>query len=140
MPTPNAKPLGPGTLTIGETGSLKDLSIQITAASVEWDVSSEDSIPVLSGDEVAGDVTYKAQLKGKILQDFDSAGIVAWSWTNKGLVLPTVFVPRKDGSLQVKGNVRISPFNIGGDVKKTNDSDIEMDFIGEPTISAYTAA
>lgn len=136
--TVTAKPLGPGLLTIGETGDAKELSVRCTSAAVEWERDKEDDIPVLSGDEVAGEVKYSATLKGKILQDFDSDGLLAWSWQNKGEIMPCIFVPRTDSSIQVTGNVRINPFNLGGDVKKQNDSDFELDFIGEPVLDAHT--
>lgn len=136
--TVTAKPLGPGLLTLGDSGDTKEFSVRCTAAEIEWDTSKDDDIPVLSGDEIAGDVTYSATLKGKLLQDFDADGLLAWTWQNKGTIVPLVFVPRKDATLKVTGNVRINPVNVGGDVKKQNESDIEFDFIGEPKLTSYT--
>ena len=53
--TVNASKLGPGVLTLGETGSPKEFGSQITNARIEPSYDTEDPIPVLSGEEVPGD-------------------------------------------------------------------------------------
>jgi len=126
--------LGPGTLTIGETGTPVDFSHQCTKIMVKWSKDKEDAVPVLSGEELAGDVTYSASLNATLLQDLDPEvdGIVDWSWAHKGEQHPFSFVPLVGKS--ITGVVEVDPLDVGGDVKKRNTSDIEWSCVGEPEL------
>ena len=61
--------LGPGTLTVGETGTAVDFTCQVTAARVEWTADAEDDVEVLCGESVPGARTYSAVLSGTIFND-----------------------------------------------------------------------
>lgn len=127
--------LGPGLLQIGETGSLKDWSCQITKALVTVDVSRDDPIPTLCGDNMVGEATYTTTLEATFIQDLESTGIIAWSWANKGAELPINFVPNSVAGASITGVIVIDPIDIGGDVKKKNTSDVKWTFVGDPSLT-----
>lgn len=130
MPVKSDK-LGPGTLSIGATGTAEQWAAQLTSCSVEPSTDSEDPIPVLSGEEVDGDDTDTAELTGTILQSYDAQSLLLWSHENKGLTLPFTFVPNNDGDLQVTGFVKVRRLRIGGDVKTRNTSDFTFPIVGD---------
>src|SRR4051812_39209392 len=119
-PTPPAAPvahtLGPGTLKLGETGSLSDWSAQLTACTVEPSVDAEDDTPVLSGGKATGERTYTATLTGSVLQDLSASGLIIWSWEHKGEQVPVEFVPNGDVGTKLTGVVIVDPLGFGGDV------------------------
>lgn len=128
--------LGPGTLKIGETGTAVDYSAQVTACKIAWDKDAEDAVPVLSGEELPGDITWSATLSATFIQDLSDTGLVDYTWQNKGNQVPVEFVPSTSQGKAVTGVIEVTPLDIGGDVKKRNTSDIEWSFIGEPTLAA----
>lgn len=132
--------LGPGTITIGETGSLVDFSAQLLGGTVEWDKDTEDDVAVLDGGVLAGETTYTATIKGEVFQDLGEVdGLVAWTWANKGTEVPLVFVPNTAAGQQVSGTVIVDPLAVGGDeAKKRMRSDFEWAFVGEPVLEAVT--
>lgn len=135
---PKTYKLGPGKLTIGETGSAVDYEAQITGCTVAWDKDKEDDVPVLSGGSLTGDTTYTATLSGNVFQDLgEVAGLVEFSWANKGTEVPVVFIPSTDAGRQVTGTVIIDPIDVGGDeAKQRPRSDFEWAFVGEPALAA----
>lgn len=134
----NSTVLGPGTLEIGETGSLMDFTCQVTSATVSMEADREDPIPTLCGDNLVGEATYTAELEATLVQDLTESGIVAWSWAHKGETLPVRFVPNNALGMEVNGRIIVDPISIGGDVKARNTSDITYSFVGEPTIDFGT--
>lgn len=135
--------LGPGVLTL-DPGADFDCSAQVTNCRVEWseNVSSEDAIPVLSGEEIAAEESaeYTAKLAGTMLQDLELAGVVAFTWDNAGIEVPFTFQPRSDVDRAVTGTVRIAPLNLGGDVSKTArpTSDFSWSCVGLPDFGDAT--
>lgn len=138
-PTPPTAPvahkLGPGTLKLGETGTLSDWSAQLTACTVEPSVDAEDDVPVLNGGALIGDRTYAAKIKGTVLQDLGATGLIAWSWAHRGEQVPCVFVPNTGVGTGVEGVVIVDPLSLGGDVKKKNTSDFELTFVEFPELT-----
>ncbi len=135
--TATVSKFGPGTLSIGEVGSEIDISCQIVNCQVTWDNSKDDDVVVLCGDTVAGAKTYTAKLAGNLFQDqSDPAGIVQFSWDNKGTEAPFVFVPNEADAISVTGTVTIDPIDVGsGDGNGANmASDFEWDCVGEPVL------
>ena len=131
--------LGPGTLSVGETGTAVDFTCQVTAARVEWTADAEDAVQVLCGDEVPGARTYSAVLSGTIFNDLGTtAGIVEFSWTNKGTTQSFTFRPSMTtGVKQVTGELIIDPISIGGDeVGQNMTSDFEWACVGDPVLEA----
>ena len=133
----NKHPLGPGTLTIGEVGAPVDISCQIISAMVEWDMDMEDDVVVLCGDTAAGATTYTAQLTGELFQDVDDpAGILAFSWANKGSEVPFTFVPNTAAGTECEGVLVVDPIDFGGDEAKQNmTSDFTWAIVGEPVLT-----
>lgn len=133
--TISAHKLGPGSLNIGETGTLQEFAAQCTQVKVTPSVNEEDSVPVLSGEELDGDDTIDYELSGTLFQSYDKEGIIYWSHTNRLKVLPFTFIPSTgDSEFSVKGMCKIVPLEIGGEVKKRNTSDFTFKVIGEVTL------
>lgn len=130
MPVRSDK-LGPGVLTFGETASEREWAGQLTKCLVEPTTDTEDSIPVLSGEEVAGDTTDSAELSGTVLQSYDKDSLLLWAHQHHGEVMPFKFVPNAGAELQVTGTVQIQRLAIGGDVKTRNTSDFTYTIIGD---------
>lgn len=130
--------LGPGRLTFGETGTPTEFGSQITNARIEPSYDSEDPIPVLSGEELAGDETATYVLAGTFLQDYTGmSSLIVWCKENEGAVLPFTFVPSTDGGLQATGTVKIRAVTAGGDVKTRNTSDFEFPGVGDYAYTVY---
>lgn len=131
--------VGPGTLKLG-TGGTKDVSAQLTSCQVNpsEETDSEDAVPVLSGEELAGEdnFSYTFTLSGTFLQDLASTGVVAYSWDNMGSIVDFEFIPVTASARAVTGQVRIVPLNIGGDVKQRATADFEWSCIGTPDFDA----
>lgn len=134
MPVKSDK-LGPGTLTIGAVGTEQQFAAQLTACSVEPSTDTEDPIPTLSGEEIAGDDTDTAELTGTLLQSYDAQSLLLWSHEHKGEELPFKFIPNNEAALQVTGVVKVRRLRIGGDVKTRNTSDFTWPIIGDYTPS-----
>jgi hypothetical protein len=141
MPAKTVK-LGPGLLSIGETGTAIDFTCQVTAAHVDWEVDEGDDTQVLCGETVPGERTYSATMAGTLFQDLGAtpAGIVDYSWAHKGEEVPFVFVPNTAAAVQVEGNLILDPLTVGGDESGANmTSDFEWAIVGEPVLGAVTA-
>lgn len=127
--------LGPGELTIGETGTPLDCSSQVTAARIAWNVDTEDDVPVLSGDILTGEDTFTAALSATFLQDdLKATGLIRYSWIHKGEVVPFRFVPSTSAGTAVTGDIKLTPLDIGGDVRSKNTSEVEWGCVGEPQL------
>jgi hypothetical protein len=130
--------LGPGTLSLGEIATPMDASCQLANAVVAWDKDADDPITVLCGDVVPGNVQYTATLSGNFLQDLDQeAGLVAYTWANKGVSVPFTFTPNTAAGATVTGSVVVDPLDVGSDEEygAVMSSDFEWDIVGEPVLS-----
>ena len=131
----NTMTMGPGTLTIGDTGSPTEFAAQLTNVRVTPSVNTGDPINVLSGDQVAGDRTESYALAGTLVQDLGAAtGLSEFTWTNKGTTMPFVFVPNTAAGKQISGDVTVEATEIGGDVKTKPTVDFEWQIVGVPAI------
>jgi hypothetical protein len=128
--------LGPGSLTLG-SGPL-DVTAQITSCKVaaSENVRTGDDLDLLDGNTLAGEesASYRFTISGNIVQDLGVAGVIAWSWTNKGTEQPFVFVPSTDEGRQVSGVLRPIPLDIGGDAKSRPRADFTWSIIGDPDL------
>lgn|SRR5262245_41775049 len=139
MPAKTVK-LGPGLLSIGATGTEVDFTCQVTAAHVDWNVDEGDDTKVLCGETVPGERTYSASLAGTVFQDLDAAGIVQFSWDNKGEEVPFKFVPNTAAAVSVEGSVIVDPLTVGGDEAGANmTSDFEWVIVGDPVLGPAAA-
>lgn len=130
-----AQALGPGTLDIGETGTLQSFASQITNAVLEPSFDAEDNITVLSGEEVAGEETESWVLKGTFLQEYGVGNLLQWCFDNSGTELVFTFKPRTDGALEATGNLVVRAVAVGGDVKTKNTAEFEFKLVGRPVIT-----
>lgn len=126
--------LGPGTLTIGETGSGQEMAKQATAVAIEPSYSDGDRQVVLSGDTDQEDSAWEGTLTATFFQDYAVDGLLAWTWENDGKVLPFTFVPSTTAGFEVSGEVKVRPATIGGDVDAENTSEIEWSLPDKPII------
>ena len=135
--TADTSKLGPGTLTVGETGTLVDFSCQITGARVAWDVNADDDVETLCGDVLAGDRVYTSTIAGTLYEDLNTPdGIVAFSWSNKGTEVPFTFTPNTEVGTSVAGVLIIDPLDVGGDEAATKmTSDFEWAIVGDPVLT-----
>lgn len=129
---PRAEKVGPGTLTLGETGSDMDISCQVSAVTLEPDKDEDDPINLLCGESVSGAIEYSWKLNATILQDWSSEGINKWSLDNAGETVEFEFSPRTDGPV-ITGELVVDPLAIGGDVGSKPNSEVEWNLVGSPT-------
>lgn len=129
--------IGAGTLTLGESGTLRDFSSQVTACRLEPSVNKGDPTNVLSGEQAPGDRSETFVLAGTILQDFGEAdAVVEFCFTNRGTEMPFEFIPNTTKGRKVTGRCVVEAVNIGGDVKTKPTSDFSFDLVGEPTLGS----
>jgi hypothetical protein len=130
--------MGPGTLKFG-TGGTQDASCQVRSCRVvpSENVDTTDDLIMLCGETLKGDqtVTYTYTLEATLLQDIDAAGIVAYSWTNKGVDVAVEFIPNTASLRKVTGTVRMAPIAIGGDSNTRPTSDISLAFTVDPVFA-----
>lgn len=129
---PKSFKLGKGELKFGETGTEVDFACQVTEVKVTWDNDSEDDLHTLCGGVLPGGETFTATLEGVFIQDLSDKGVIDFTWKNKGKTVKVKFTPTGQSPAQVSGEVKIMPIDIGGEVNKTNTSDFEFPFVGEP--------
>lgn len=127
-----AHKLGPGVLTLGDSGTLKEFTSQVTNARWTPSVDQEDPIDVLSGEQIADDPDISSVIAGTFLQEYGAEALVTWCWEHRGEVLPFSFQPRSDAALTISGECQVLPVEVGGDVKTRNTSDFEFPVIGDP--------
>jgi hypothetical protein len=137
--TIKSRPLGPGSLKIGETGTAKEWAGQLTKCALTPSTDTEDNIDVLSGETLTGDDTTTYTLDGTLLQDYELDSLELFCFDNRGKYMPFVYTPNNDGAVEWSGSVRIRPVAVGGDVKKRNTSDFSFPIQGDPTHGEITA-
>lgn len=136
MPTTTGK-LGPGTLTIGETGTEIDVSCLINNVACEISKSATDPTTKLCGNVRAGTVTYTYQLTGNLDVDAGTdAGLFALSWSAAGSSQPFTFTPSTALGTSLAGTLVIDPLRLGADEYGADlTSDFAFDVVGQPTVT-----
>lgn len=126
-----------GVLSVGSAGSLLDMTAQVRSVSVEFSEDVGDDRPTLSGDVLAGKATYPATVTGTVIQDLSEDGVVEYTWTNRGRVVPFTLVPSNTAQRSISGNLRIAPLNVGGEAGEEGpEADFEWAVIGDPVLGA----
>lgn len=128
--------LGPGSLTIGPTGSPKQWGGDITKCELAASTESEDDIPYLDGTNESGEDTTTWELTGSIAEDYSLESLQAYTLDNAGREEPFVWTPNNSGEVSLSGTVKIRPIGWGGDVKKKNTRDFAFPLVGQPTHAA----
>lgn len=133
MPIKSFK-VGPGELIFGEPGDVNEFSAQVTAATVEPSVDTEDDVPVLSGEVLPGEDEETFVLTGSGLQDITATGFTTWTWENAGTVVPFIYIPHSETARQISGEIKVRRTNIGGEVKARATADFEFPIVGVPVL------
>lgn len=127
----NHTELGPGTLILGAGALAVEAQLLSCKVVPTENVTTRAARKVLSGEELAesSSATYSATLQGTFLQDLgQAAGVVAWSWANKGTEQAVEYVPNETvlGTPNgVSGLIIPVPLQVGGDEM---EADLEADF------------
>ena len=129
-----ANALGPGTLTLGASGTLKEFAAHTTATSLEPSYSDGDVIDLLDGSVEREQDEETWTLSGTIRQELTASALEDWCLTNAGTEMPFTFKPVNNVEKSYTGTVRVRAVTIGGDVKTKNTSDFEFPLIGRPEI------
>lgn len=134
-------PLGPGTLTIGATGTPVDVSCLVNNVTLTSEKDQGDSTTKLCGTVVPGSVSYTFSLAGNVDTDIaDAAGLFALSQTAPGSEQDFVFTPNTDAGTNATGKLIIDPLDFGGDTTgETMTSDFEFAVVGQPVYEYGTA-
>jgi hypothetical protein len=135
-------PLGPGSLHIGLTGTLLDISCNINNATVAANKNQDDSVTKLCGTVVPGAVSYDYTLSGNVDTDIaESTGFFALTQAQAGKLLDFEFIPNTDAGTSAAGTLIVDPLDFGGDeTTQTMASDFEFAIIGVPTYTYGGAA
>lgn len=138
----NSYKFGDGLLLLGSAPL--DVTAQMTKFSIQASESIEtiDAIPVLDDTEIPEEeeATYDFTASGTLLQDLAVAGVIEWSWNNKGTEQEFIFVPHNPALRGVKGTLVPIPLTIGGEVTKPRNrptSDFEWRVKGDPIFGVY---
>ena len=114
-PTTVAK-LGPGTLTIGETGAEIDVSCLVNGAKIVASKDVSDPTTKLCGTKRQGTTSYTYELSGNMDIDLaDPEGIFALSQANPGTEVAYVFTPSTEAGVAAAGMLVLDPLDFGGD-------------------------
>jgi hypothetical protein len=126
--------LGPGTLTIGVTGTEIDVSCLLNNASLTSEKDEQDSTTKLCGDVRAGSVTYKYTLGGNVDTDIgDASGLFALSQSAPGSEQTFEFTPSTALGTMAAGTLIIDPLDFGADEMGADlTSDFEFTVVGSP--------
>lgn len=137
MATPQPVKLGPGELTLGETGTELDASCQVNNLKIAPTKDQGDSKTKLCGTVVPGAVDYTFALTGNVDQDVaTAAGLSALCWESAGTEVPFTFTPNTAAGATATGTVILDPLDFGGDeYGEDMTSDIEFAIVGKPTIT-----
>ena len=127
--------LGPGTLSIGETGTEIDASCLVNNAVIAASKDEGDSTTKLCGTVVPGSISYSYTLGGNVDTDLDDpAGLFALSQSAAGTQVSFTFTPSTEAGTEAAGMLVIDPLDFGGDeTGVVMTSDFEFTIVGAPT-------
>ena len=139
LPTDTGQ-LGPGSLTVGSTGSEIDISCYINNVGIEVSKDTTDQTTKLCGASRPGVTTYTYTLSGNVDVDLANAsGLMALSWDNPGSTQGFVFVPNEDLGVEFTGSLTIDPLNVQADEYGADlTSDFSWVIVGKPTVDRGT--
>jgi hypothetical protein len=133
--------LGPGTLTIGATGSEIDVSCLVNNLVIVMSKDVTDPTTKLSGTVRAGKTTYSYELDGNLDTDIGTdSGLFALTQTAPGSEQDFVFTPSTEAGTSAAGKVVIDPMDFGttDDYGSNLTSDIAWAIVGVPTYTYGT--
>jgi hypothetical protein len=128
---------GPGTLTIGATGSEIDASCLVNSLKIVATVDAGDSTTKLCGTVVPGSRNYSWEMTGSIDIDPEAgaAGLFDLSQTAYGTEQAFIFTPNTASEATATGTLIIDPLDFGSDEPygATMTSDLTWALVGQPT-------
>lgn len=130
--------LGPGTLKIGQTGTLIDVSCYVNNAAIEPTKNGGgDPIFKLCGNSRPASFTYSFQLTGNLDTDLgNESGLFELAWANPGVTVDFEFIPSTELARTFTGQVVLDPFRVGADnYGDMLTSDFALDCIGQPALA-----
>lgn len=131
--------LGPGTLKLGETASLIDVSCYVNDAAIETTKNGGgDPVFKLCGTSRPASFTYSYQLTGNLDVDLgNDSGLFQLAWDQPGVVVDFEFTPSTELGRTFTGQVVLDPFRVGADAYGDMlTSDFALDCIGKPVLAA----
>lgn len=128
-------PLGPGSLHIGLTGTLLDVSCNINSCTIAAEKTEGDSSTKLCGTVVPGAVSYSYGMAGNVDTDIGLAtGFFALSQDHAGESVDFEYTPNTGAVTKAVGTLIIDPLDFGGDeTGATMTSDFDFTIVGTPT-------
>jgi hypothetical protein len=133
--------LGPGTLTIGATGSEIDVSCLVNNLVIVMSKDVTDPTTKLCGTVRAGKTTYSYELDGNLDTDIGTdSGLFALTQSAPGSEQDFVFTPSTEAGTSATGKVVIDPMDFGttDDYGSNLTSDIAWALVGVPTYTYGT--
>lgn len=130
--------LGPGTLKIGETGTLIDVSCYVNNAAIEPTKNGGgDPVFKLCGNSRPASFTYSFQLTGNLDVDLgNESGLFELAWANPGVTVDFEFIPNSDLGRVFTGQVVLDPFRVGADnYGDMLTADFALDCLGKPVLA-----
>lgn len=128
--------LGPGTFTIGSDSGAKQFAGRCTEITLKPDIKEGDVIHFLDGTSDTESDDLGATIEGKMQQTLDAAALEYWTWEQTGKIMPFTFIPVNGKGKKITGQLKVAAVEIGGDVKKKNETSFKFRVIGWPTIAA----
>jgi hypothetical protein len=132
--------LGPGTLTLGETGTLLDVSCLVNSCTITSSKDKDDDVTKLCGTVRAGTIKYTFEMTGNFDTDVENAaGLFALSQSAPGTEVPFDFTPSTDAATSATGRLIIDPLDFGADeFGKPLQSDFTFSIVDKPVYTYGT--
>jgi hypothetical protein len=133
--------LGPGTLTIGETGSEIDVSCLVNNLVIVMSKDVTDPTTKLCGTVRPGKTTYTYELDGNLDTDIGTdSGLFALSQSAPGSEQTFTFTPSTEAGTSATGTLVIDPMDFGttDDYGSNLTSDIAWSLVGVPVYTYGT--
>ena len=127
--------LGPGTLTIGATGTEIDVSCLVNNLVITMSKDKADDTTKLCGTVRPGAITYTYELDGNLDTDVGTdAGLFALSQSAAGTEQAFTFTPSTEAGTSATGILVIDPMDFGTTDEYGSDltSDIAWSIVGKP--------
>jgi hypothetical protein len=132
--------LGPGTLKIGMTGTLIDVSCLVNDVRIDPNITAGDTKTMLCGTQKSAPDEIEWALSGNVDVDAGkAAGFFALTWQHIGETVDFEFTPSTAVGTQVTGQLKLAPLSLGADAQGDYlNSDFEFTLINFDPTTAVT--
>lgn len=129
-----------GTLEIGSAESLANVASRARNVELSPETDSEDDVPVLSGDVIAGASSTTWTLSLTLVPDLGTENSVWEFFFNEdGNIHPFTFRPSDKTKKEITGSLRVTPAGISGEAEGLGEAEVELKLIGKPTLKTAGA-